>query len=93
MSLAPALLRPRRLPPNRVSRIRGGALLDRFRAGALGRPALVIGVVTGGRGTVLAGARDLPVRAGETFAIPAAALGKVVVGLPPRAGELGEVPT
>ena len=37
MSLDPAFLRPWRLPPNRVSRFyRGGALLERFRAGALG---------------------------------------------------------
>jgi hypothetical protein len=35
--LLPELLRPWRLPPNRVSRFyRGGALLERFRAGALG---------------------------------------------------------
>jgi mannose-6-phosphate isomerase len=35
--LPPGLLRPWRLPPNRVSRFyRGGALLERFRAGALG---------------------------------------------------------
>jgi len=36
MTLDGSFLRPWRLPPNRVSRFyRGGALLDRFRAGAL----------------------------------------------------------
>jgi mannose-6-phosphate isomerase len=83
---------------------RAGRLAVHGRASPeLGPPALLIGVVTGGRGTVRAGAGDLPVRAGETFAIPAAALGnaeidshdglEVIVSLPPRAGELGEVPT
>ena len=72
------------------------------------RPAPVaerrrVGMATGGRGTVSAGAGDLRVRAGETVAISAAATGsvqmdppdglEVIVCLPPRAALLGEVPT
>jgi mannose-6-phosphate isomerase len=82
---------------------RAGRLAVRGRAGPeLGPPAYLVGVVTRGRGAVHAGVGDLQVRAGETFAIPAAALAtveidapdglEVIVCLPPRAGDLGEVP-
>ena len=62
----------------------------------------LVGVVIGGRGSVRASDFDLPVRAGETFAIPAASLGslefdapdglEVICCLPPRAVDLGELP-
>lgn len=67
-----------------------------------GPAAFLVGVVMGGRGTVRAGGCDLAVRAGETFAVPAAALGslefdaperlEVICCLPPRAADLGELP-
>jgi mannose-6-phosphate isomerase len=65
-------------------------------------PAFLVGAVMAGRGSVRAGGSDLPVRAGETFAVPAAALGslefdapdglEIVCCLPPRAADLGEGP-
>jgi len=64
-------------------------------------PAFLVAAVMGGRGTVRAAGADLPIRAGETFAIPAAALGslefdapdglEIVCCLPPRAADLGDV--
>jgi mannose-6-phosphate isomerase len=65
-------------------------------------PAFLVGVVTAGRGTARTGAAELPLRAGETFAVPGAALGslefdapdelEVICCLPPRAADLGELP-
>ena len=67
---------------------------------ALGPAAFAVGVVTGGGGIVRAGGRELPVRAGDTFAVPAAVapeLGfdapspgglELIVCLPPRAADL-----
>jgi mannose-6-phosphate isomerase len=76
--------------------VRGHAAPD------LGPPAFLVGVVPGGRGTVRAGSGALAVRAGDTFAIPAAALAsvefdapdglEVICCLPPRAVDLGELP-
>jgi mannose-6-phosphate isomerase len=82
---------------------RAGRLAIRGRAApAFGPPAFLVGAVIGGRGTVRAGVGDLQVRTGETFAIPAAAFAaveidapdglEVIVCLPPRAADLGEVP-
>ena len=81
---------------------RASRLTVRGRAApGLGPPGFLVGVVMGGRGTVRAGGHDLPVRAGETFAVPAAALGslefaapdglEVICCLPPRAVDLAEL--
>ena len=77
-------------------RVRGHA------APALGPPAFLVGVVTGGTGTVRTGVQGLALHTGDTFAVPAAALGsvafdapdglEVICCLPPRATDLGELP-
>jgi mannose-6-phosphate isomerase len=65
-------------------------------------PAFLVGVITGGHGTARAGGIELQLGAGETFAVPAAALGslefdapdelEVICCLPPRAVDLGDLP-
>jgi mannose-6-phosphate isomerase len=65
---------------------------------ALGPAAFTVEVVTGGAGTVRAGGRDLAVRAGDTFAVPAAVSSDLafdapdgldlIVCLPPRPADL-----
>jgi mannose-6-phosphate isomerase len=80
----------------------GRLAVDGRAAPQLGPPSYLVGIVTRGRGAVRAGAGDLRVRAGETFAIPAGALAdveidapqgiEVIVCLPPRAGDLVEMP-
>ena len=77
--------------PGRLE-VRGRARPD------LGAPSFLVGVVTAGRGTVVAGGRELGLAAGDTFAVPAALLPEIEFGapdgleliacLPPRADEL-----